>query len=79
MSHVFACLNIIGVVAGFFGGVLTYRFGLPNIDVLTSGAYSGSEITDEIRRYQRWSKFGIALISAGFLLQLPSAFYAVSH
>ncbi|RQV16044.1 hypothetical protein DF030_31635 [Burkholderia cenocepacia] len=79
MAHVIAWLNIGGVVAGFVGGVMTYRFGLPNIDVLTSGAYSSLEITPEIRRYQILSKRGIALISVGFLLQLPSAVCAVSH
>jgi hypothetical protein len=79
MSHLFACLNIFGAIAGFVGGFMTYRYGLPNIDVFTSGAYSGFEITDEIRHFQGRSKFGITLISAGFLLQLPSAIYAVIH
>ncbi|WP_175762289.1 hypothetical protein [Burkholderia anthina] len=79
MSQVIAWLDIVGVVAGFVGGVITYRFGLPNINVLTSGAYSALEITPEIRRYQCLSKFGIALISVGFLLQLPSAVCALGH
>jgi hypothetical protein len=78
MSHAVAWLNVAGTIAGFSGGVMTYRFGLPNIGVLSSGAYSALEITAEIRRYQKLSKVGIALISVGFLLQLPSAVYAVS-
>ncbi|MGS1035954.1 hypothetical protein [Burkholderia glumae] len=76
MSHLVAYLNIAGVVMGLIGGLMTYRFGLPNIDVLTSGAYSEFETTPEILRYQRLSKIGIASISAGFLLQLPAAIYS---
>jgi hypothetical protein len=79
MSHVIAWFNFSGAIAGFFGGVIIYRFGLPSIGVLTSGAYSGFEITPEIRRYQCLSRIGIALISVGFLCQLPSAVCAISH
>lgn len=77
MSHAVAWLNIAGIIAGLSGGVMTYHFGLPNISVLSSGSYTALEVTPQIRRYQALSKAGIALISIGFLLQLPSAIYAV--
>ncbi|KIP16920.1 hypothetical protein WK15_12405 [Burkholderia ubonensis] len=79
MAHALAWLNVVGVVCGFVGGVMTYRFGLPNIEVLESGAYTDFETTPEIHRYQRLSRVGIALISVGFLLQFPNAMYAVHH
>jgi hypothetical protein len=79
MGHAFAWLNVTGVVCGFVGGVMTYRFGLPNLEVLESGAYTGFELTPEIFRYQRLSKVGIALISVGLLLQLPTAICAVNY
>ncbi|MDN7176970.1 hypothetical protein M0D69_02835 [Caballeronia sp. SEWSISQ10-4 2] len=79
MHNAVAYLNVIGIVAGFIGGLMTFVYGLPNIDVLDSGAYSATEETDAIRRYKLLSKVGLSLISIGFLLQLPSAIYTINH
>lgn len=78
-SHFIGYLNVFGLISGFIGGVVTFFYGLPNIDVLNSGGYTEMEETDEIRRYKLISKIGIGLIAAGFLMQLPSAICTITQ
>jgi len=79
MNHVFGYLNVVGLIAGFAGGVVTFFYGLPNIDVLNSGGYVEMQETDSIRRYEFTSKIGVGLIAAGFLMQLPSAICSINQ
>ncbi|HEX7934263.1 MAG TPA: hypothetical protein VF573_14475 [Paraburkholderia sp.] len=79
MNHVVGYLNVIGLIAGFIGGVVTFFYGLPNIDILNSGGYVKMEETDSIRRYKLISKIGVGLIAVGFLMQLPSAIFSINQ
>lgn len=63
-------LNTIGLLLGFVGGLLVTLFGLPSIEVLNEGSYVGIEITTRMRWYTWLSRFGLILISVGFLCQL---------
>lgn len=67
-------LNALALAIGFIGTLILFKFGLPSIDVLNSGGYVEMSETDDIRRYKAFSKIGIALIAAGFLLQFVALF-----
>ncbi len=76
---VLAYLNVLGLVLGFIGGILTCIFGLPNRAVLNEGAYVEMQETPRMRRFNRFSRTGLALVSAGFAMQLAQAAYALVH
>ena len=71
----------IGLVLGFAGAVLMFRFGVPSYPQ-KSRAGSGSillESTDEaekqtVRRADLIGKTGVGLLATGFLLQLIALF-----
>ena len=42
-------------------------------EVISEGSYVEIQITDKMRQYTRRSRFGLALIALGFLLQLIAA------
>jgi hypothetical protein len=79
MNHVLGLLNVVGLVAGFAGAVVTLMYGLPNLGVLNSGMYVEMQETGPIRRSMRISKVGVGLIALGFVMQLPAAIRAVNH
>lgn len=62
-------MNLIGLILGAAGSLLLAFYGLPNIKVLFSGAYTSIDVTSEIQRSQRMAKIGIWSLFAGFLFQ----------
>lgn len=70
-------LNVIGLLAGFFGGLLITFFGLPSIGVLNQGMYVEIEITKRMRVYNWLARIGLFLVMAGFFLQLIPAVQSV--
>jgi hypothetical protein len=78
-TTVLAYLDVIGLILGFFGGILTCIFGLPNRAVLNEGAYVETRETPRMRRFNRFSRTGLAMVSAGFAMQLAQAVYALIH
>lgn len=70
-------MNVIGLLAGFLGGILITFFGLPSIGVLNQGMYSEIETTKTMRIYSWFSRIGLFLVMVGFLLQLLPAVQSV--
>jgi hypothetical protein len=70
-------LNIIGLICGFAGTVVVWKYGIPAIDVLSEASYTEIQITDEMRQYTRLSRLGLGLIAFGFLLQLFAALWGL--
>ena len=62
-------MNLIGLFCGAAGSLLLAFYGLPNIKVLSSGAYTEIDITPEIQRSQRFAKYGSWCLLVGFLFQ----------
>jgi len=67
-------LNALGLILGFIGTILVFRYGLPAIEVLNSGAYVETEVTAEMRQYSTRSRWGLGMIAVGFLSQLIALF-----
>jgi hypothetical protein len=62
---------------GAFGSTLHAVFGLPNLKTLSSGSYMQiDEDTNEIKPAKRFSKYGLWLLVAGFIVQ---AFVQISE
>ena len=62
-------MNLIGLIFGAAGSFLLAFYGLPNIKVLFSGAYTSTDIIPEIQRSQRFAKCGIWSLFVVFLFQ----------
>lgn len=72
-----ALLNDIGLVFDIAGALLLFKFGLPASVNREGHTFRITEAVDydEIEKgklYDRWGKIGLALLVAGFLLQLAS-------
>ena len=65
-------LNSIGLILGLIGAVIVFYFGLPAISVLSEGSYVEIQITPKMKRYTRYSRFGLALIALSFLFQIAA-------
>ena len=71
------CLNDLGLIAGFLGALLLFKFGLPaDIDRQGRSYRITTEVDqNEIRKgkiYDRWGKVGLALLAISFALQFAS-------
>ena len=69
--------NVMGLLAGFVGGVTAFFFGMPSLKVLSTTMYVGMEPSPELRFYNRMSRGGLILIAAGFACQLLSAVHPI--
>jgi hypothetical protein len=68
-------LNIIGLICGFAGTLIVWKYGLPSMVVISEASYVDIEITDEMRQYTGLSRLGLGLIALGFLLQTIAALW----
>ena len=66
-------LNVIGLLVSLVGGLLVTLFGLPSRKVLSEGSYVEVQTTSRMRCYDALSRLGVALVVAGFALQLVPA------
>lgn len=63
-------LKLSVIVLGVCGISLRAIFTLPNLKTLSSGSYVQiDEDKDEIKRAKRFSKYGLWLLVAGFIVQ----------
>jgi hypothetical protein len=68
-------ISIFGLTANFVGGILLWKYGIPN-QVTRSGGYrlvTGQPIVGmraKVRFYDRMSGFGLSLLIVGFVVQL---------
>ena len=66
-------LNTLGLLSAVIGTAIVWKYGLPALEVIEEGLYSEIKITDTMRKYTKLSRIGLALIGAGFALQLLAA------
>lgn len=66
-------MNVIGLMTGFAGGVLVTLYGMPSLRALSSASYSELVPSPITKRYNRISKVGLMLLTAGFAFQLIPA------
>lgn len=72
-------INSLGLILDILGGLLLLRYGLPpKIDpeghiYLITRQVDETEITTA-KRYHKWSRLGIILLTIGFFLQFISNF-----
>ena len=68
-------ISIFGLTANFVGGILLWKYGIPN-QVTRSGGYPLVTLQPivgmqaKVRFYDRMSGFGLTLLIVGFVVQL---------
>lgn len=72
-------VNSVGLVMDILGAMLLWKYGLPEainrdgLDVITVSQVNEAEVA-KAKKYDGWSKLGLALLIAGFIFQLFSNF-----
>lgn len=79
MAVIGTAIASVGLVLDIFGAVLLYKYGLPAPVNRGGVGYFLLEQVDELeaekaRKFERYSRAGLALLVAGFVLQLVSNF-----
>jgi hypothetical protein len=72
-------INSLGLVLDIVGAVLLWKYGLPEALSREGHTYLALEETNEAEKakaasYDKWSRAGLGLLIAGFVLQLISNF-----
>lgn len=74
MTELSATLNLIGLIWDIFGVGMVFKYGLPENISRGGKTYLATRQVDETeaalaRQYDFWSRFGLAFLLAGFVMQ----------